>query len=189
MSDAVVRPAGLGRPDEPPANVRSLCFQIARILRTALDRDLAPFGLRVQQAAVLLLCCRQREAIPSQIAAAVSTDTAGATGLIDHLEKNGLVCRRVNPADRRGVLVAPTAAGHALAPQLRKVFKAVNASMLMGFSPDEAATLETMLERLHCNVADHLFEGAPSPVGPPDPPLPRRRAAPRWDPLHAPKKG
>lgn len=148
-------------PDRPPATMRSVCLRIARDLRTALDRDLAPYGLRTQQAAVLLRCCRQSgqpSANPSQLALAVGTDTAGITGLIDHLEKRGLVGRRANPADRRAVIVEPTEAGRALAPRLRQIFQAVNEVLLTGFAPPEVASLEAMLERLLQNVRARLDE-------------------------------
>lgn len=147
-----------GAAGRPPATIRSACLQIARDLRTALDRDLAPFGLRAQQAAVLLRCCRLPGASPSQLAVAVGTDTAGITGLLDHLEKHGLVSRRASPADRRAVLVEPTATGRALAPPLREVFQAVNEVLLAGFSPPEAAILEAMLKRLQDNVQARIAE-------------------------------
>lgn len=165
-------------PGRPPATIRSVCLRIARDLRTALDRDLAPFGLRTQQAAVLLRCCRLAAANPSQLAAAVGTDTAGITGLIDHLEKRGLVSRRANPADRRAVIVEPTAAGRALAPPLRQIFQAVNEVLLAGFSPPEAASLEAMLERLLSNVRARLDETSDVEVSPPRP-RPRRPGAPQ----------
>jgi DNA-binding MarR family transcriptional regulator len=142
----------------PPASIRSACLRLARDLRTALDRDLAPFGLRTQQAAVLLRCCRQPGANPSQLAVAVGTDTAGITGLIDHLEKRGLVNRRPNPADRRAVIVEPTPMGRDLVPRLRQIFQAANEVLLTGFSPPEAASLEAMLQRLLANVQARLLE-------------------------------
>jgi DNA-binding MarR family transcriptional regulator len=128
-------------------------------LRIALDRDLARFGLRAQQAAVLLRCCRRPGANPSRLAAAVGTDTAGVTGLIDQLEKKGLVIRRPDPADRRAIIVEPTKAGRGLAPRLREVFQALNETLLEGFSPQETARLEAMLQRLLANARGHLVEG------------------------------
>jgi DNA-binding MarR family transcriptional regulator len=143
---------------QSPATIRSACLLLARDLRTALDRDLAPYGLRTQQAAVLLRSHRLPDASPSQLAAASGTDTAGITGLIDHLEKRGLVRRRPNPADRRAVIVEPTETGRALLPQLRDVFDAANEVLLAGFSPPEAASLWAMLERLLVNVRARLEE-------------------------------
>ncbi len=140
--------------------IRRICLALARDLRTALDRDLAPFGLRAQQAAMLLRCCRRPGSNPSHLAAAVGTDTAGATGLIDQLAGRGLVVRRPDPADRRAVLVEPTAAGRSLVPRLREVFQAVNEQMLDGFSERETATLEALLLRLRQNVQERLAETA-----------------------------
>jgi DNA-binding MarR family transcriptional regulator len=116
--------------------------------------------LRVQQAGVLLRCCRRPGAKPSRLAAAVGTDTAGVTGLIDQLVKKGLVVRRPDPVDRRAVIVEPTKAGRELAPRLREVFQALNETLLEGFTPPETARLEAMLQRLLANARGHLVEGA-----------------------------
>lgn len=139
-------------------NVRGACLKLARGLRTALDRELAPFGLRTQQAAVLLRCCRHPGVSPSVLATLVGTDTAGVTGLIDQVEKRGLVIRRANPVDRRAVLVEPTVEGRALAPRLREVFEAVNDLLLAGFSARQAAGLEAMLAKAQANLDAQLAE-------------------------------
>ena len=142
-----------------PSNVGSLCFLISKDLRTALDRGLAPFQLRAQQAAVLIRCCSQSGAKPSQLASAVGTDTAGITGLIDQLEKHGLVIRRASPSDRRTVIVEPTKAGQSMVPRIRDLFQTVNSQLLAGFSKTEGADLEGMLQRLRNNVEEYLVEG------------------------------
>jgi DNA-binding MarR family transcriptional regulator len=155
MADLPTRPTQT--PNKPP-NVGSLCFLISKDLRTALDRGLAPFQLRAQQAAVLLRCCWQSGAKPSQLASDVGTDTAGITGLIDQLEKHGLVIRRANPSDRRTLIVEPTKAGKSMVPQIRQVFQTVNRQLLAGFSEIEVAELEGMLQRLRNNVEEYLVE-------------------------------
>jgi DNA-binding MarR family transcriptional regulator len=143
-----------------PSNVGSLCFLISKDLRTALDRGLAPFQLRAQQAVVLIRCCSQSGAKPSQLAAAVGTDTAGITGLIDHLENHGLVIRRASPSDRRTLIVEPTKAGQSMVPRICDLFQTVNSQLLVGFSKTEGAGLERMLQRLRKNVEEYLVEGA-----------------------------
>src|SRR5260370_2478990 len=142
----------------PAADIGRLCFLIARDLRTALDRRLAQFDLRAQQAAVLMQCIRQPGASSSQLGAAVGTDTAGITGLIDQLEKNGLVMRRTNPADRRAVIIELTKKGRALLPKLHPVFQAVHNQLLADYSTGEAAKLETLLNRLRQNIRGLLVE-------------------------------
>jgi len=116
-----------------------LCFLISKDMRTALDRSLAEFDLRAQQAGVLLQCCRLRGASPSYLASAVGTDTAGITGLIDQLEKRGLAIRRANPSDRRATIVEPTEKGRSLLPGM--------------------TMLEALLQRLRRNVEEQLKGG------------------------------
>lgn len=132
----------------------SLLHQVARDLATALDRQLAPFGLTAQQAALLLHASRQQAASPSQLMTALGTDTAGMTKLADRLEAKHLIERHPNPEDRRSVLIALTEHGQALAPQLRPVFGRVTRQLFNGFSTDEIGVLTTMLERMRGNLAD-----------------------------------
>jgi DNA-binding MarR family transcriptional regulator len=130
----------------------SLLHQVARDLATALDRQLAPFGLTAQQAALLLHASRQQSS-PSQLMAVLGTDTAGMTKLADRLEAKHLVERRPNPADRRSVIVALTEHGQALAPQLGPVFGRVTRQLFNGFSADEIGVLTAMMERMRGNLA------------------------------------
>ena len=132
------------------------CFLISKDWRTALDRDLAPLGLRAQQAAALLRCSQPPGLHPSRLASLLGTDAAGVTGLIDQLEEKGLARRRPDPADRRAVIVAPTKAGAALVPRLAQVFQGLHRQAVAGLSPDEASSLEGLLERLHANLVKQL---------------------------------
>ncbi len=156
MKRATGTPAGSAAPSGLRPRIGMFCFLISKDWRTALDRDLGPFGLRAQQAAALLRCSQPPGAHPSRLAALLGTDAAGVTGLIDQLEEKGLARRRPDPADRRAVIVAPTRAGAALVPRLRQVFLDLHHQAVAGFSKDEAACLEGLLERLHANLAKQL---------------------------------
>jgi DNA-binding MarR family transcriptional regulator len=147
------------KPDGPEMNVGRLCFLISKDMRTVLDRSLVEFDLRAQQAGVLLQCCRLRGGSPTQLASAVGTDTAGITGLIDHLEKNGLVIRRANPSDRRATIVEPTLKGRAQLPGISRVFRTLHAQSVAGFSKEETFILEELLQRLRRNVQEQLKNG------------------------------
>jgi DNA-binding MarR family transcriptional regulator len=130
----------------------SLLHQVARDLATALDRQLAPFGLTAQQAALLLHASRQQSS-PSQLMTVLGTDTAGMTKLADRLEAKGLIERHPNPGDRRSVLIALTEHGQALVPQLGPAFGRVTRQLFSGFSTGEIGVLTTMLERMRGNLA------------------------------------
>jgi DNA-binding MarR family transcriptional regulator len=60
-----------------------------------------------------------------ELAAAMGCTPATVTGIVDTMEKKGLVARGPNPADRRSLLVNMTGKGQALlkaTPGLEKVF-------------------------------------------------------------------
>lgn len=129
----------------------SLVGQVARDLRTATDGRLAPFGLTTQQAA-LLLYAASGPASPNELAAAVGTDTAGATRLIDRLERKGLLVRHRHPTDRRGVVIEVTPAGLALVPQVSPVFGQVSSALVEGFTEEELSQLSGLMARMSANL-------------------------------------
>ena len=129
----------------------SLLHQLARDVTTTLDRRLAPLGVTTQQAA-LLHNAASGGASARQLAAAVGTDTAGMTKLLDRLEGKGLIERRPNPDDRRSVVIEPTEQGLALVPALAPVFGAVARQLFDDFSDDEVANLTSSLRRMGENL-------------------------------------
>ena len=124
---------------------------VSRELNTVVDRLLAPFGVTAQQAAVVLHAARG-ETSPNQLAAAVATDTAGMTRLLDRLEAKGLLARRKHPEDRRAVVVELTGEGQALVPQLAPVFGRATKLLLADFSAAELDRLGGMLDRMLANL-------------------------------------
>jgi DNA-binding MarR family transcriptional regulator len=130
----------------------SLLHRVARDLATALDRQLTPFGITAQQAALLLHASRQQSS-PSQLMTALGTDTAGMTKLTDRLAAKGLIERHQNPQDRRSILIALTQDGQALVPRLGPVFGRVTRQLFNGFSTHEIGILTTTLERMRGNLA------------------------------------
>ncbi len=129
----------------------SLIHQVGRELGTALERQLAPYGITAQQAALLLHAGRQ-ETGPSQLMTQLGTDTAGMTKLLDRLEDKGLLRRRRHPDDRRAIIIELTDQGRALVPRLPPIFGRVTRQLLTGFSTDEISQLMAMLQRMLDNL-------------------------------------
>jgi len=80
----------------------------------------------------------------SQLAAALDVSVASMTGIVDRMEKRGLVERRHDGADRRIVLVHPMEAGH-------EVFREIDRRRREG--------LEKMLAQLGENELEGLLVG------------------------------
>src|ERR1700704_1449591 len=90
---------GEGVPIQHVLGGGSLLHRVGRELSMALERQLAPFEVTPQQAA-LLLQSAPRETSPSQLLEILGTDTAGMTRLLDRLERKGLIMRRKHAEDR-----------------------------------------------------------------------------------------
>jgi DNA-binding MarR family transcriptional regulator len=146
----------MSRPDAPLGLVLgggSLLNQVGRELTTATERMLAPLGLTAQQAALLLHASRGEATGPSALKAALGTDTAGMTRLLDRLEDKGLLRRARHPSDRRAVVIELTDAGRALLPRIPPVFGQVSQRAFAGFTADEVGAMTGMLQRMLANLA------------------------------------
>jgi DNA-binding MarR family transcriptional regulator len=131
-----------------PADV----FKLGRDLRTAIDRELAPYCITAQQAALMLVARLHGGRGPSNLADPLGTDTAGMTRLVDRLEAKGLVARHSSPTDRRSVLIELTPAGQALAPELIAAFKRAQEKLLDGMDESETEQFRATIRRLRDNL-------------------------------------
>jgi DNA-binding MarR family transcriptional regulator len=82
-----------------------------------------------------------------ELAALLGVDPANLTTVVDDLERAGLVERQAHPTDRRVKLVAPTAAGTALAHRAQELLARPPA----GLSELPAEDLDA-LERILCRL-------------------------------------
>ena len=72
---------------------------------------LAPYGMTGRELAVLLVLARSEPASQQQAAQRLGVDRTTMVGLLDALEKKGLVARRPDAEDRRRNVVVLTATG------------------------------------------------------------------------------
>jgi len=81
-----------------------------------------------------------------------SIEVSTLTRIVDGMEGQGLVRRRRDPDDARSVWVEPTARGRALGKRIVPEALRYEAVALDGFTPEEAARLRGLLERLFANM-------------------------------------
>jgi DNA-binding MarR family transcriptional regulator len=121
--------------------------KLSRIQReTISEADLTP-----PQYFVLSLLW-ERDGRPfKELAEASHCSPATMTGIIDTLEKKGLVTRDPNPADRRSLLARLTEQGKTLqhsTPTLERIF----GGCCGGLEPDEARQLSILLRKLNTSL-------------------------------------
>lgn len=84
---------------------------------------------------------------PTDLFQALMLSSGAMTNRIDQLEKAGLVIRKPDPADRRGVLVTLTEQGRQLIDEVLKVYFDSHTEMIKTFTPEEQETLSGLLRK------------------------------------------
>ncbi|WP_317856115.1 MarR family transcriptional regulator [Chakrabartyella piscis] len=110
-----------------------------------LNAKLAEHDVTPSQYGVLS-CLWQREfATPKQISEILCLETSTISGVLDRMQKKGLIDRVINKEDRREVRVVPTEKGKALEEPITKIIDDVNEEVLKCFTEEEILVLKNNL--------------------------------------------
>lgn len=131
--------------------------QAARRVTQLYDHHLAGVGLRVTQFSMLARLAHDGPASIRDFAAAMVMDRTTLTRNLKPLERDGLVETRTDPRDRRGRLVALTAAGRARLAQAVAAWAEAQTAFEHGYGLAEARTLHRMLR----GVSSGIYGSAP----------------------------
>ncbi|MCL5077402.1 MAG: MarR family transcriptional regulator [Actinobacteria bacterium] len=128
-----------------------------RVVMVRLGRQLRRYdspGLGISLYSALATIARQKEISIGELADCEQLPSSGATRLADHLEKAGLIERKRNPNDRRGVNLVATAAGLSVLKHHRERGNSELAQHLQSLSRAELATLLEAIQILETLLAD-----------------------------------
>lgn len=139
------------RPLKTPIGLR--LFTASKSVRRAFDHELSAAGGSIPMWLVLTNLKASAWRSQHDLAAAVGIEGPTLTRHLDALERQGLVRRRQDPADRRAVVVELTSAGHAAHARLLGVVIAFDRRLRSGMSANEVDRLRDLLGRLEENVA------------------------------------
>jgi DNA-binding MarR family transcriptional regulator len=94
----------------------------------------------------ILFLLKQRDARPmNELGRLLDIDNSAITGLVDRMERQGLVRRTPNPEDRRQSLIAITGQGMDEAARAARVARKTNEAIREGFSPEEIEVFKRIL--------------------------------------------
>ncbi|SOY58362.1 putative transcriptional Regulator, MarR family [Cupriavidus taiwanensis] len=124
-----------------------LLLRTARLLRSHIDRALAPVALDMSQYLVLsMLAVDEGEpSMPSELSATLDATRTQMTRLLDGLEARGLLRRRASASDRRSLELTLTPAGRRL---LERAAPAVHAAYGEAWAPLGASGLASATRTL-----------------------------------------
>jgi len=140
---------------------RQLCFKLGRVVRRVqqyYEQRLHPFGLTTSQFFVLDALWSKDGVSIGELGEQVSLDTSTLTGILDRLERNGLVERHQNPADRRSVLVTLTDHARELEPQVTPLVKELDVSLRHSFPSADMSVFVRLLDSF-TDVLDKTASG------------------------------
>jgi DNA-binding MarR family transcriptional regulator len=116
-------------------------------VRTHFQRVIAELNLSPPQAYALRQLAPERPLPMRDLADSLACDASNVTGIVDRLERRGLVERQVSPVDRRVKTLVVTAEGVAVREQLLARLHQVPAA-ITELSPDERDLLCGVLRRI-----------------------------------------
>jgi DNA-binding MarR family transcriptional regulator len=137
------------RPVSPVGSVVFSLLGTAQAVETRLEEAARSAGLSLAKLGVLRLLAQASRPLPlSELATIQHCVRSNITQLMDRLEKDGLVRRRRDPDDKRGVLAELTPAGRqAHAKGMRALVEAQHAIM-SGLNANDVANLKSALKAL-----------------------------------------
>jgi DNA-binding MarR family transcriptional regulator len=131
----------------PVTEVFELLDQVARRLREVQRLTVSQVNLTPPQFQTLRLLWERDSQPFKDLATSLGCTRPTMTGIVDTLEKNGLVTRQPNPNDRRSLLVTLTEKGVALegsTPDLDLIY----ATCCVGLNAEEFRQLGSLLDKL-----------------------------------------
>ncbi len=129
-----------------------LIFDVARLFRRRFEEEARDHGITMPQWKTLSEIARNPGVTQRELAALTDSDQMTMSGILDRLEKRGLIDRRADPRDSRAKVVEIEPEGRALVERARAVGLAVYTRAVEGIGSEEEKLLSGALERLRGNL-------------------------------------
>ncbi len=128
-----------------------LCFQVGKVSRKmarVTHEAVSPYGLTTTQFFLLTALYEEEDISIGALAQKVALDKATLTGLIDRLERDGLVMRQVSTEDRRTVRVRITPKAEKLRETLTNLYHDINRRFLSFLTKKEQKIFEQVVAKI-----------------------------------------
>ena len=152
-------------------NFGFLLKDVSRLSGLNFEREAVGLNLNLAQCKVLINLQRNEGISQVRLAELTDTDPMTLVRTLDRLERDGLIERQQDPADRRARRLFTTAAAEPVLAEIWRIAARARAASLAGLSPAERLQLVGLLERVHANLTTLLpgAEAGAPPCPPPEP--------------------
>ncbi len=129
-----------------------LCYLIGRSFRNMLSCYIPfvrKYDLTVSQLFILLALYENDGVSAQELSSKLALGASTLTGILDRLERKGLIKRQINMNDRRSIIVSLTEKGKGLKDELWKIYEKVNGELRSALSQKEIEDLYRIMEKLY----------------------------------------
>ncbi len=129
-----------------------LCFQMgsaARKIQKFYNHMYRRYGTTLGQSFILFALLEKDGQNLGTLAEQLDLDNSALTGLVDRMEKELLVERRVDPGDRRAYKIYLTPKGYDLAREIYQVAYKFNQDLRKALGQDEQKALGMVFSKIH----------------------------------------
>nr|WP_206081528.1 MULTISPECIES: MarR family transcriptional regulator [Megasphaera] len=109
---------------------------------------MSKYGITPGQYGVLACLWKDETLSPKEIATILRVENSTISGVLDRMQKRGLIDRVLNPNNRRSITVKATKEGMALKEPVMKTIDELNDLVLRDFSPQEREEFIGYIKRI-----------------------------------------
>jgi len=133
-------------------SVGFLLNRAARSMKRTLEARLATYGITASQYVLLAILAKKDGLSQTQLGNRLSFDNPTVTGVIDRMERDGLVERRRTSSDRRVINIFLSDKARAILSEIQEIAEEVNDRALEEYSAEEKSDLISMLNSIWKNM-------------------------------------
>jgi DNA-binding MarR family transcriptional regulator len=150
------------KPHEPihkhQAPLGYLIFEVSRLLKRRFEEEAKGHGITLAQWRALAQIALHEGITQRELADSIDADPMTISGILDRLEKRGLIDRFADPSDSRAKLARLTPEGQHLFGTARKVGLAMYETAVQGLSAEERAVMISALQKMRANLSGQPAE-------------------------------
>lgn len=137
-----------------------MVVDIARLLRKRFEKALGQIdmGLTTAEARTLSYISRHPGLRQTVLAEGMNVEPMTMVGFLDSLEEAGLICRSVDPQDRRAKRVTLSKSADDTIGKIQTVIEAVNIEVIDCLTKEESDQLDALLQKVKGNLLNKQAE-------------------------------
>ena len=139
-----------------------LIHEVARLMKRRFEEEARLHNITLPQWRTLSQIAINEGITQAQLAANIDLDPMTMSGILNRLEKRGLIERFPDPADSRAKLARLTAEGETLFETARAVGLAMYQSALAGVSQEDQDVVVGVLSRMRDNLNGQAAQKEPA---------------------------